>query len=233
MPFNIVDAVHNRVSDDVVANVAGWSGETPARARSAMFAGAFATAVGLIRRGATAEGAAGLLSGLRGGPPGIGLLGERTDDLVDVVASSSGVSHGSAVIAMAAIAPLAAGALDHEALSHDLDASGLSSMLLGQRRALLGAAGLPAGLSGILGSIGGEARSPEARLRADVRVPIQPRERRATRARPPRGRGALLVFVLLAIGALLLAASLFFVCGKRTTVSLPPDPPSVGVARNA
>jgi outer membrane protein OmpA-like peptidoglycan-associated protein len=216
MPFSIVEAIQSHLSADTIAKVAGSTGETPARARSALSAATFATVLGLIRRGSSRAGAAGLLSSLRSSPQGTGLITDGGDELTESVARSSGVSRKSAGAAMGVIAPLAAGVIGHEVTSRNLDADGLGAMLLEEKKSIMNSPNLPAGMGTVLGE------------RRDVAVTNEPM-RAAAPARPParsmNGKGAGRL-IALGLAALAIAALLFFTCGRarRPTVSMPETP---------
>lgn len=226
MSINIVEAIQSRLTEDSVSKVAGSTGEAPSKARTAMSAGAFAMVAGLIRRGSTREGAAGILSNLKGTSPGIGLLGDRTDDLSDNIVQSSGVSRRSATSILSALGPLTAGILGKEVISRNLDAGGLSSLLLGQKRALLAHPSLPSGIANMLSTVGGPGVVDEryGAIHRDVSVVNSPhlREHVATTAvkrRSPWGT----ILGALALGALLLAGFLFF-AARKPEVAAPEVP---------
>jgi hypothetical protein len=94
---------------------------------------------------------------LTGGGSGIGdlvsagssilsaLFGNRTNDIFGALSSLSGVKLGSATKLVSAVAPLAFGLLRRHTAKEGLGASGLASLLLGQRDAL--ARQVPEGLS--------------------------------------------------------------------------------------
>jgi hypothetical protein len=94
---------------------------------------------------------------LTGGGSGIGdlvsagssilsaLFGNRTNDIFGALSSLSGVKSGSATKLVSAVAPLAFGMLRKHTAKEGMGASGLASLLLGQRDAL--ARQVPEGLS--------------------------------------------------------------------------------------
>jgi len=235
MSTNILEAIQSRLSDDVVSKFAASTGEAPSRSRSAMSTGAFVTVAGLIRRGATKEGAAGILSHLEGSSPGgLGLLGERRDDLSAIISESSGVSRTSATGVLSTLTPIAAAVLGKEVVSRNLDAGGLSSFLLTQRNSLLGHPGAPPGIAAALAPVGvGGGELMEERFVAthrDVSVVDSPR----THARGARATAThistrtmapwLAVLGGLALGALLLVG-LFALLSPEV---IRPSTPNIG-----
>ena len=171
MSFSIIDTIQQVFSSDVVNQVASSTGETPPKARSALSAGAFAALAGLIDRGATREGAQGLLASLQRPSQGVGILGDKSEELVNTVASSSGTSQATAQQVLGSITPIAAGILSKHVMAKQLDADGLSSMLMNEKQGLLGYPNLPAPLRRMLGGSGANAGVVERRgptLRPDV-----------------------------------------------------------------
>src|SRR5580700_9313969 len=121
MSFGIIDTIQQVFSSDVVNQVASSTGETPPKARSALSAGAFAALAGLIDRGATREGAQGLLASLKRPSQGVGILGDKSEELVSTVASSSGTSQATAQQVLGSITPIAAGILSKHVMAKGLD----------------------------------------------------------------------------------------------------------------
>jgi outer membrane protein OmpA-like peptidoglycan-associated protein len=224
MSISIADAIHGRLTEDAVAKLAGSTGESAGKTRSAMTAGVFATVAGLIRRGTSREGAAGLLSSLRSGAPATNLLGDEGGELTDIVATSSGTSLGTASGAMGIIAPIAAGVMGNEIASQHLDASGISSMLLTQKQELLGNPRLPSRLANILqrpeiGNIADPRFDPIRHAASVIDAPHGMRER------APRGSthkaSTVGLIAALVIGPLILAGLLFLTCGHAAKLSAP------------
>jgi outer membrane protein OmpA-like peptidoglycan-associated protein len=77
------------------------------------------------------------------------LFGGKADSLTDVIASSAGVQRGSATTIMSLVAPIVMSVLGKQMTSRGLGASGLSTLLAGERGSLMAA--LPPGMSGLLG----------------------------------------------------------------------------------
>ena len=77
------------------------------------------------------------------------LVGGKADSLTDLIASSAGVQRGSATTIMSLVAPIVMSVLGKQMTSRGLGASGLSTLLAGERGSLMAA--LPAGMSGLLG----------------------------------------------------------------------------------
>ena len=155
MTTNLLEAIQARLPDDVVSKFATSTGEAPSRVRAAISSGPFVVVAGLIRRGSTKEGAAEILSHLRGSFPGrLGLLGERRNDLAGIISDASGVSHTSATGVLSTLTPIAAAVLAEEVRTRNLDAAGLSAFLLGQRNSLLGHSGAPPGIAAVLAPAG-------------------------------------------------------------------------------
>src|SRR5262249_21822377 len=103
----------------------------------------------------------------------------KTDGVTDLIASGSGVSRGSASTILSLAAPIVMSVLGKQMASRGLGASGLSTLLAGERTSLLGA--LPAGITGLLGlkdSVLSGSRADEPIVRepiareATVREPI-------------------------------------------------------------
>ncbi len=224
MPFNIIDAIQSRLPEDVVARVAGSTGEAPAKARAGLSAGVFATVAGLIKHGATKEGAAGLLSNLKSNTPGVGLLGDRTDELSGLVSQQSGVSHKSAKGILGALGPIAGIVLGKEVLTRGLDAGGLSSLLLGQKKTLLEHPNFPSGFKNLLSGVGGgDAVAERVDTTArDVSVTSIPRERLA--AAPAKSKVPWAgILSLVGLGVLLFGL-LSLLRGRRPEIATPEVP---------
>jgi len=137
MPFNIIDSIEAEVTSDTINYVAESSGETTSRTRTAMSAGIVAIVSGIIDRSSTHAGAARVLSAAEStnttGELAAGLLGERTDHLVDGIGQSGGVNRRTAIVVMAAVLPLAAVVLRREIVSRSLSADSLAEVLQAQR----------------------------------------------------------------------------------------------------
>ena len=218
MTISIVDAIQTHLTGDVVTQLSSTTGESSAKAQSALTNGAYAATAGLIHRGATLEGAQGLLSSLQSAPAGIGIFGDRSDELASAIASSSGVNRTAAQHVLGIVGPIAAGILGRRVAAQRLDAGGLSSMLMGERRALLEDSHLPPSLRPFLAE-GIESRT--GAWRPDVTVTTAPARRRT-----PWGMIALLALAGLALLGLLM------MLGRPQKVSTPaPEPVEAPVVR--
>jgi len=160
MALNIIEAVQAQMTPDAVNRIANSTGETPNKTRWAMTTGALAIVTAIVNRGSTPGGAAAIHSTLQsvggaqpsrggGGDLASGLLGDRTDQLTDTVARSSGVSRSASSGIMGALLPMIAGLLGREAVSRRLDVNGVSDLLQSQKPYLgtgLGAGVAPTGV---------------------------------------------------------------------------------------
>jgi outer membrane protein OmpA-like peptidoglycan-associated protein len=119
------------------------------------------------------------------------IFGNRGPAVAESIGRSSGLSTTSATSLLSLVAPLAMGVVGQQVTSRGLNASGLSSMLMGQKSEF--ASAMPSGLSRVLG----------------VRPEISPRPEEITRQVEPSGRKwlPLLIAGLLALGLLLFARS--------------------------
>jgi OmpA-OmpF porin, OOP family len=156
MPFNIIEAVESQVTPERVEAIAKQTGESPIKARQGISTGILAIVSGLIHRSSTPSGAASLLETLKsplggGAALATSLLGDRSEQLTDLVAKTSGVGRPAATGIMGALLPLAGTVLGRQVLSQKLDAGGLAAMMLSQKEKLASLPGLPAGLAGMLG----------------------------------------------------------------------------------
>jgi outer membrane protein OmpA-like peptidoglycan-associated protein len=153
-----------------------------------------------------------LLSSLKSGSPGLGIYGDQSEELVGAVASSSGTSRKSAEHVLGAITPIAAGILGKHVVSQGLDAGGLSSMLMGQRQALVGNPNLPASLGRFLGGGRADVGQYAQAVRPDVSATSAPLRAAEAAHHPhtPWGRIA-----ALALGGLVVLGALFMMCGRH------------------
>jgi hypothetical protein len=88
------------------------------------------------------------------------LFGNKTDGLTDIFASGTGVQRGSASTILCLAAPIVMSVIGKQIAARGLSASGLSTMLAGERSSLLGA--LPTGVTGLLGMA--DPARPAARI---------------------------------------------------------------------
>lgn len=198
---SLLELVQETVTPDIMRTVSGLVGETPAATDSALRRAAPAVLAGVLNNASTTAGAervrslvteggwgadvlGNLGSRLTGGS-GTGnllssgarlvssLFGNKTDGITDLIASGSGVQRGSASTILALAAPIVMSVVGKQITSRGLSASGLSTMLAGERTSLLGA--LPAGITGLLGMK--DPMRPAAEVpdtRTDVRPAAEP-----------------------------------------------------------
>ena len=175
--FNLLDSISSFITPDVVRKASSFLGENPADTGKA-FAGAVPTLLGSITNVASSEGGASRLMGLlqssnvdsnlvgnvsslfSGGSAtqnliGTGqqllgsLLGGNAGGITSAISKFSGISNTSAGSLMAMAAPLIMAVLRNVQSSQGLNASGLASMLMGQKSNI--AAALPPGLGSLPG----------------------------------------------------------------------------------
>jgi OOP family OmpA-OmpF porin len=174
---SLIQLVQDTLTPDIVGKVSGLVGETPATTASALRGAAPAVLAGVLNNSSTPGGAERMRSLVTDGGWGSDLLdnlgsrlgggggtsslltsgaqlisslfGNKADSVTDLIASGAGMSRGSASTILAAAAPIVMSVLGKQIVSRGLSASGLSTMLAGERTSLLGA--LPAGVSGLLG----------------------------------------------------------------------------------
>jgi outer membrane protein OmpA-like peptidoglycan-associated protein len=236
MAFNLAQSIEARLTPDLINKFAGATGESPSKARAAMSAGGLAMTGALVQQGSTREGAASLISRLRAdSPQASSLFGNQTTHLEGVVARASGVSPSSSSRVIALLAPIASSVLGREVMSRQLDAGGLSSMMLAEKKALLSRTDLPGGVSNLLVA---EARPDirevevaPGRAARDVSVteaPYAPRPA-PTAAVHRKASPWPLIIGALALGGLLLAG-ISALRGSRTA-SVPEVPHAAPVVR--
>jgi outer membrane protein OmpA-like peptidoglycan-associated protein len=170
MSFNILDAVKGYLGDDMASQAASFLGENPAAVTKLVSGAVPSLLSGIISKAGTdgglgvldlAKQAAGsgildnvgsLFSG--GGNSSLlgtgtsllsSLFGNKSSLLGNVLASFAGVKPSSSSSILSALAPIALGAIGKHALSNGLSASGLLSLLNGQKDAV--AKAMPAGLN--------------------------------------------------------------------------------------
>ena len=207
---NLLSSVKGYLTPDVVRSTSSMVGESESATRQAMHGGVSSVFAGLTNLASTPDGASTLgnlsrepafgsilnniSSVFSGGSAtssmmsaGQGLLGkifgDRSNQVADAVARSSGVSSSSAGKIMSLLAPLTMGVLGKQVLAGGLSNTGLASMLIQQKDEIAAAA--PSGLGQVLGSGKGpipvaprvspsaEVHAPE-RARTEVREPERP-----------------------------------------------------------
>ena len=176
MATSLLETLKSQLSDELIGLLSRLTGEQPALTQAAAERAGEATLAGLLRQGATSEGAtalakllndrnfhssalADLPAKLHDSASATGLIdqgkalltslfGERVDGLVRWIANNSGVEQGSAFSMMSLIAPTMLNFIKRQ-FSGNADASGLWNYLSGERSALERSA--PAGLLPVLG----------------------------------------------------------------------------------
>lgn len=174
---NLLSAAKTYLTPGVVRNASVVTGESETATRQAMHSGVASVFAGLTSLASTAGGASTLgnltqepacskllnnvSSSFGGGSETSSLMnsgqkllgtifGDRTSSVADAVARSSGISPSSSGKLMAMLAPLAIGVLGKHVAARGLNATGLTSSLIGQSDEFADAA--PAGLSKLLSS---------------------------------------------------------------------------------
>jgi len=203
---SLMRLVQETLTPDIVGKIGGLVGETPATTESALGRAVPAVLAGVLHNSSTPGGAdrmrslvtdggwgSDLLDNLPsrlaggGGTSSLlaagaqlfsGVFGGKADSITDLIASGSGMARGSASTILAAATPIVMSVLGKQIVSRGLGASGLATMLAGERTSLLGA--LPAGVSGLLGLkdvflAGSQAEAPSPREPiAREPIPSQP-----------------------------------------------------------
>jgi OmpA-OmpF porin, OOP family len=160
MATDLLDLVTKGLGSDFTSKIAGIVGESPQATQGVLASGLPLLFSGLANKAGAPDGASdvlnlltnfgaadtqlsdigGLLSG--GGLGGLGtagntiisaLFGNKSNGISSALAGLAGVKPGSATTLLSALAPLAFGVLRKYTASHGLGASGLASLLLGQR----------------------------------------------------------------------------------------------------
>jgi len=191
MAANLIGQLQHEFSDDVIAKLASFLNETPARTQSALgyaipaVAGGFyekaqtpqgaSDLVGMLQRGGFAEKPLGSIANLlrfAGGPSDLiktggsllsSLFGARQTNVTDSIAASSGLGKQASTSLFALAASFFASTLGNEAkASGGFNATSLANLLLGQKPFLAAAA--PAGLAQTLGVSTWERADDPARV---------------------------------------------------------------------
>lgn len=243
---NLLSAAKGYLTPDVVRNASVMTGESEAATRQAMHGGVASVFSGLANVASTSEGAStvaslarepaygnvlnNISSVFRGGnetnslmKSGQGLVGkifgDRSNNVSDALARSSGVSSSSSTKIMSMVAPMAIGVLGKHVAARGLNPSGLATSLMEQRQEF--AAASPEGVSRLFS--GERAPTPVGihvapdtdvytydtpQARTVSREPVRDMERPSGRRWLP-----LLLIALLALGLLALLRNL---TGTRT-----------------
>lgn len=180
MSFNLLDLVKDQVAGQLADKAAGFLGEEQSSVTKAL-GGIFPSILGsVINKGASEEGASGLLDMIKGVDPGMlgnigglfggdgptqllnsgggllsSLLGNKLGGAVDLISKISGLKSGSTMNLFKMAAPLLMGLIGKKVKSDNLGVSGLMSLLSNQKdhvsKALPSGMGALMGLSGLLG----------------------------------------------------------------------------------
>jgi outer membrane protein OmpA-like peptidoglycan-associated protein len=137
------------------------------------------------------------------------LFGSKLGSIIDLIANSSGIKSASASSLLSLLAPVILGVLGKEKTAQGLGATGLASLLLGQKDQISRLA--PPGLAGILGlsslaNLGSGVTSTATRLASDT----------ATRMSSETARAASVSWKWLVPVLGLLALGLYSLWGSRT-----------------
>src|SRR5689334_22238514 len=174
---NLLSAAKGYLTPDVVRNASVMTGESESATRQAMHGGVATVFSGLANVASTSEGAStvasfardpaygsilnNISSAFKGGneasslmKSGQGLVGkifgDRTNNVTEALARSSGVSSSSSSKIMSMIAPMAIGVLGKHVAARGLNAGGLASSLMEQKQEFASAA--PEGVSRLFSS---------------------------------------------------------------------------------
>lgn len=177
MAINLLDLLKGYMSNDVIGAAAGFLGEGETQTRAAVDNILPTLLGGLMSKASTSAGANSLInmlndrthdgsiltnimdifSGgdksnafLRMGSSVLGnIFGEKTNGVVDLIASAAGLRRESSANMLSFLAPIVMGLLGKTKKDQGLNASGLLSLILGQGSSIGNL--LPAGLGGLLG----------------------------------------------------------------------------------
>ncbi|SDD81537.1 OmpA family protein [Niabella drilacis] len=183
MSINIVDLVKNYVPQDLIAKAGSSLNESEGNVSNAV-TGIIPAVLGLFASKATSgeQGAAEVLdtakgfsnSGILGNIGSLfgnadllskgtslfkGLLGDKTNSVIDSIAHFAGIKPSSSGSLISMIVPLVLGLLGKHATDNNLNASGFSSFLGSQKDHILGA--LPSGLGSLGAALGLNSISEE------------------------------------------------------------------------
>ncbi|MCL2723276.1 MAG: DUF937 domain-containing protein [Polyangiaceae bacterium] len=246
MTGSLIESIEARLSSDVVGKVAGSIGETPAKTSGAISSAVPSIFAGLMHRGSTTSGAAGLLSSLKdvdhsrmgdaitdpksmmtsGSRLSSSMLGDTGGRITDMLSKQHGIRRESASGIMGFLAPLVAGSLAKQVATRGLGAAGLSELLMNQKKSILEHPSLPTGLANSIGirdisELGGtHADISEPHVSVAQRSPQRPQ----VDVTAPHKHGPSWPAILggLAVGALLIGGLLYFMRGARLGTSVAP-----------
>lgn len=177
MSFNILDAVKNHLTPELISKSSSFLGESEGGVKKAISGILPVLLSGFISKAtAGGSGAADIYntsqqvhkSGFSGGLSNIfndgggmlnkgvdllkGLFGDKLSGIIATISSFAGIKLSSASSLLSMAAPVTAGTLGKHAADNNLDASGLASLLGKQKSAILDV--LPAGLGGLTSMLG-------------------------------------------------------------------------------
>ena len=178
MSFNLLDAVKGHFNNEFVTQAASFLGESEGGVSKALSSALPSLLTGLASKASSSQGATdiaamaseannsgilGNISSLFGGGSVIneaaemvkGLFGQKFDDLIDGIASFSGLKSGSASNLLSMAAPVVLGTLGKHSADNNLGASGLASLLSSQSSSWSSL--LPGNLGNLLGGLGSVA----------------------------------------------------------------------------
>ena len=134
------------------------------------------------------------------------IFGENSSSVTDMLARNSGIRSSSASSLMGMTAPLVLGVIGKYASSQGLNASGIASLLRGQKESIFGA--LPAGMSQLIGLAGPRVVPPSTNNYRDTSTAVRDVPKQTYSAAPtvPSAAGSKkwLWIALIALAALLL-----------------------------
>lgn len=187
MSFNLLDTVKTLFTSDLVGKISSSLGESEGGTQKAISAAIPSVLTGLLNKAGSGGGASSILSmakeasnsgilgnlgGLLGGGSSMSsllgiagnLFGDKVGGIAKLISGFAGIKESSASSLLNLAAPAAMAGLGKHAVSSNMDAGGLLSMLSSQKDSILSA--IPSGLNlagalglGSLGDIGGKLSS--------------------------------------------------------------------------
>ena len=248
--MNLLALLKDNLTPEMISKAANLVGEDHATTATAMSGILPAVLGSVVGKASTADGASGLMSMITGGghdggmldnlgsmlgggsgtdsmlSGGAGilssLLGDKVGGIASLIGNFAGIKSGSASSLMSMAAPMIMGLIGKQVSSNGLNASGLMSMLAGQKDHI--AAAMPAGLGDKLGSMLGMGSmfSGASNMMSGVANDASKTVSSATNYASDRveeAAGGLPKWLLpLLIGAAVIAGLLYFMkgCGNKT-----------------
>ena len=214
---SLLELVQETITPEITRKISGLIGEAPAATDSALRRASPTVLAGVLNNASTTAGAErvralvneggwgadvlGNLGGRLGGGSGTGaflssgarlvsnLFGNRTDGVAELVASGTGVQRGSASTILSLAAPIVMSVIGQQIATRGLNASGLATMLVGERSSLMSA--VPAGVAGLLGMEPGRQAARVADTLTERRPPGEPLARERLEPEPSVEREAM------------------------------------------